>query len=251
MFGRRGTRAADPDRFAELLRVEECPRAALWDPVWVWSHQMGPTNLWLAELLAECMSLKPGMRVLDMGCGAAATSLFLAMEYGVEVVAADLWIDPADNLARIREAELERRVLPLSVEAEALPFAEGWFDASICVDAYHYFGMGEDYLKRYAAVVRPGGQIGVVVPGDRDDTGTWESFRSPSWWRSLWERSGVVDDVVAEEIPGGRDLWLRFLEASAAWTGSGDVRVEPDAALLFSENGGSLGFTRLVATRRN
>jgi SAM-dependent methyltransferase len=250
MFGRRGS-AADPDRFAELMVVEACPRASMWDPAWIWSHHMGPTNLWLAELLVERMDLRPGMRVLDMGCGAAATSMFLATEYDVEVVAADLWIDPSDNFARIMEAGLEDRVLPLRVEADSLPFADGWFDASISIDAYHYFGMQPEFLDRYAALVKPGGEIGVVVPGDLDDSGTWETFRSASWWRALWERSGVVDVSVADEIPGGRELWLRFLEASAAWSGSGDVHAEPDAELLFSEQGGSLGFTRIIATRRD
>ncbi len=33
------------------------------------------------------MNLKPGMRVLDMGCGAGFTSIILAKEYGVTVFA--------------------------------------------------------------------------------------------------------------------------------------------------------------------
>lgn len=210
---------------------------------------MGPTNLWLAELLAEQMDLRPGMRVLDMGCGAAATSLFLALEYGVNVLAADLWIDPTDNLTRIREAGLEDRVVPLRVEAAALPFAKEWFDAAFSIDAYYYFGMDDPFLGGYAALVRPEGQIGIVVPGDRDDTGTCQPFRSAAWWRELWEASGVVDVEVADEIPGGRELWIRFLEAGVAWGGAGDVQSQPDAGLLFSEHGGSLGFTRLVARR--
>src|SRR5690349_19180255 len=122
MIGRRGLAPADPGAFAEAMRVAACPRASAWDPVWVWHHQMGPVNLWLAELLAEQMHLRPEMRVLDMGCGAAATSLFLALEYGVEVWAADLWISPTDNFARIREAGLEDRVYPLRVDAADLPF---------------------------------------------------------------------------------------------------------------------------------
>jgi len=250
MIGRRGTAPANPARFAEAMQVDSCPRASAWDPVWVWHHQMGPTNLWLAELLADTMQLRAGMRVLDMGCGAAATSLFLAMEYDVEVWAADLWIDPTDNLARIREAGLEGRVYPLRVEATALPFADGWFDALFSVDAYHYFGMADDYLEAYAAMVQPGGRIGIVVPGDSADSEEWESFRSANWWRALWEHSGVVDIEVADEIPDGRALWLQFLEANAAWTGQGELQDQPDGELLFSPHGSTLGFTRLVASRR-
>ena len=85
----------------------------------------------------------------DMGCGAAATSLFLALEYDVEVWAADPWIDPTDNLARVRDAGLDRRVYPLRVDADALLFADGWFDALFSVDAYHYFGMRDHFLASY------------------------------------------------------------------------------------------------------
>jgi len=249
MIGSRGQAPADPDRFAWAMQVATCPRASAWDPVWVWHHQMGPINLWLAELLAAELDLRPDTRLLDMGCGAGATSMFLAMEYGVQVWAADLWIDPTDNLARLREAGLDRQVFPLRVDAsKELPFADDFFDVAFSVDAYHYFGMGEDYLPTYVRVVRPGGQIGVIVPGDSADSHEWE-FRSARWWRSLWEKSGVVDISVADDLPGGHDLWLRFLEASAAWTGSGDPHSEPDAELLFSPGGSTLGFTRLVGIR--
>jgi cyclopropane fatty-acyl-phospholipid synthase-like methyltransferase len=48
-------------------------------------NQMGPNALWLAEWLAEALSLKAGMRLLDLGCGRAMTSIFLAKEFGVQV----------------------------------------------------------------------------------------------------------------------------------------------------------------------
>jgi SAM-dependent methyltransferase len=231
------------------MRVASCPRASAWDPVWVWQNHMGPINLWFAELLAERMQLKPGMRVLDMGCGTAATSLFLAMEYGVQVWAADLWIDPTDNLARIEAAGLANQVHPLRVDAAALPFADGWFDVLFSIDAYHYFGMGDDFLPRFAGLLAEGGQVGIVVPGDAADSGEWETFRSAAWWRTLWDRSGVVRVDLADAIPGGRELWLRFLEANAAWTGEGELQDQPDGELLFSPHGSNLGFTRLVATK--
>jgi cyclopropane fatty-acyl-phospholipid synthase-like methyltransferase len=55
---------------------------------------MGPNALWLMEHLAERLDLQPGQRVLDLGCGTAITSIFLAREYDVRVHAADLWIEP-------------------------------------------------------------------------------------------------------------------------------------------------------------
>lgn len=58
---------------------------------------MGPNALWLVEWLAEALPLRAGMRVLDLGCGRAMTSIFLAREFGVQVWATDFWITPDYN----------------------------------------------------------------------------------------------------------------------------------------------------------
>ena len=191
---------------AEKLKPAEFPRSASYDPEWVLENVMGPNVLWLAESLSEAMELEPGMRVLDMGCGKAVSSIFLAKEFGVQVWAADLWIAAGENWRRVCEAGMEDLVFPIHAEAHALPFAEG-FDALVSLDAYHYFGTDELHLGRYfAPLVRHGGQIGIVVPGlVREFEGDppehlasiwareWEcwSFRSPEWWRHHWVKTGL------------------------------------------------------------
>jgi cyclopropane fatty-acyl-phospholipid synthase-like methyltransferase len=46
---------------------------------------MGPNVLWLTEFVCEAMDLRAGMRVLDLGCGKALSSIFLAREFAVQV----------------------------------------------------------------------------------------------------------------------------------------------------------------------
>ena len=60
------------------LTLEEFPRSAKYDPQWIIDNMMGPNVIWLAESLTQVMALEPGMRVLDMGCGKALSSIFLA-----------------------------------------------------------------------------------------------------------------------------------------------------------------------------
>jgi SAM-dependent methyltransferase len=74
------------------LTMPQFPLSAKYDAELICENQMGPCALWLCEFLMGKMDLKPGMRVLDMGCGKGITSIFLAKEYGVTVVANDLWI---------------------------------------------------------------------------------------------------------------------------------------------------------------
>ena len=88
------------------------------------------------------------------------TSIYLARTFGVRVFAADLWINPSDTFARFRDFGLEDAVIPLRAEGHALPFAEGYFDAVICIDAYHFFGCAPEYLDAHIApLVKPGGFI--------------------------------------------------------------------------------------------
>jgi len=65
---------------------------------------MGPNVLWLAEWASQAVSLRAGMRILDLGCGMAASSIFLAREFDVNVAAVDLWIKPTENWKRIEAA---------------------------------------------------------------------------------------------------------------------------------------------------
>src|SRR5689334_10413248 len=139
------------------------PRSSGYDAEWIVERPMGPHPLWCVESLMEKLTLEPGMRVLDLGCGAAVSSVFLAREYGVEVWAADLWTDPTDNWDRIRTFDVADRVHPIRAEARELPFARGYFDAVVSIGAYHYFGTEARYLAYLLNFLKPQGSVGFVA----------------------------------------------------------------------------------------
>lgn len=185
------------------------------------NKMLGPNPMWLIEILCEKMDLRPGLRVLDMGCGSGLTSIFLAREFGVTVFANDLWIKPTDNYKRFVEMGVDDRVFPIHAEAHALPYAANFFDAAISIDSYHYYGTDEIYFPTiYSRLVKPGGQYGIVSPGLTREFGNglpeamkpvWDAdmytFHSAKWWRELWEKTGLVDIKFAENIPDGKALW--------------------------------------------
>lgn len=237
------------------------PRASTYDPHWMLASCMGPNVLWLTEWLCEDLALEPGMRVLDLGCGRAASSIFLAREFGVSVVAADLWITPTENFVRVRDAGCLDQVTPLRAEAHALPFAERYFDAIVSLDAYHYFGCDDAYIAEIVTFLRPHGALGIVVPGVRDEKDRTvvdkhfgsdaPSFRSPSWWRSHWERTHLVDVETADWLEDGWRDWLRWDELTLA---HGTAPLPDEAArsiaVLREDAGRTLGFSRVIARRR-
>jgi hypothetical protein len=90
------TGSAGEARLDDVMTLPEFPRAATYPPTWALENLMGPNVLWLAESLSQVMDLRPGMRVLDMGCGKAISSIFLAKEFDVQVWATDL-VDHGDG----------------------------------------------------------------------------------------------------------------------------------------------------------
>src|SRR3954469_20848410 len=108
----------------------------------------------MAEWLAGAMELEPGMRVLDLGCGRALSSIFLHREFGVQVWATDLWFSATENLRRVRDAGGEGGVFPIHADARALPFASEFFDAVVSLDSFPYYGTDDLYLGSIARLLK-------------------------------------------------------------------------------------------------
>lgn len=89
----------------ELLKRAAYPRSSAYDPVWLMTNMMGPCSVWLTEALTADVALAPDLHVVDLGCGKAMSSIFLAREFGVRVTAVDPWIS-ADENERIADAGL-------------------------------------------------------------------------------------------------------------------------------------------------
>jgi SAM-dependent methyltransferase len=240
------------------LMSDRFPRSSQYHPEWVLASASngGANTLYLAEWLATKMDLKPIMRVLDLGCGRAMSSIFLRREFGVQVWATDLWCSPSDNIQRIRDAGVEDGVFPIHADAHSLPFAAEFFDAIVCLDAYPYFGTDGLYLNYLAQFVKIGGQIGIagvglvrelegLVPDHLREFWTQDfwAFHSAEWWRRHWQRTGIVDVEVADSMPEGWLLWLEWQRA-----------VSPDNATeikaVEADGGRNLCYVRMVGRRR-
>jgi ubiquinone/menaquinone biosynthesis C-methylase UbiE len=231
----------------DLLAVERFPRAARYDPQWVIAHQMGPNVLWLTEFLCDVLDLQPGMRVLDLGCGTALSSIFLAREFGVQVWATDLWIAATENAQRIRAAGIADQVFPIHADARRLPYADAFFDAIVSIDAFEYFGTDATFLPSLIRLLPIGGRIGIVNVGLHHEVDVlpveWPAdfytFHTPEWWRRHWAITRCVDVEVAEQLPDGHALWRRWNQAIGG----------TDDAYLTLPAGENLGFHRLLARR--
>ena len=177
-------------------------RTEKYDKDFLKPNMMGPNSMMILEELLEKVHLKPGMRVLDLGCGNGLTSVFLAKEYGVQVFALDLWISATDNYRRFREAGVEQAVIPIHADAMDMPFADEFFDAVISVDAYHYVGNNDTFFpEKIRPLLKQNGIAAIAFPGMKYEVKEnipdemrpyWpeeavEMWHSINWWRPKFE----------------------------------------------------------------
>lgn len=257
--------ASTDDSLGSQLRLEAFPRSSHYDLKWMLETEMGPNVVWLTEALSQHLDLQSDMRVLDMGCGKAASSIFLAKEFGASIWATDLWIAAEENWQRVCDAGLDQQICPIHAEAHQLPFAQGFFDVLISIDAYHYFGTDDLYIGYFAQFVKPGGVIAIMVPGLAHEFTEgipehlkpyWEwdfcSFHSAAWWNHHWQKSDQVEVIQADFLPEGWKHWLQWQQILVEQGLRGNSEeYSSEAKMLQIDAGRNLGFVQLIARREN
>jgi SAM-dependent methyltransferase len=246
----------------QALFRSEFPRSNRYNAQWVIENQMGLNPLWLTEWTCEKLPLAPNACVLDLGCGRGLSSIFLAKEYKARVWAADLWVKPTENFARFKKAGVQNRVFPIYADAHTLPFAEEYFDAIFCTDAFIYFGTDDLYLEYLCSFLKPGGQLGITMPGFMKELDgslpdhllpfwaqecwTWHTV---DWWRWHWERTGLVEEINVDVLSEGWNLWLQWKKARAIVEGE-KPSLSSDIKVLETDRGQYMGFIRMVAKKK-
>ena len=177
---------------------------------------MGRYASGLAPKLADAAGVRPGMRVLDVGCGSGALAVELAGRVGEDSVAA---IDPAPDFvaacqARIPGADVREGV------AEALPWDDGTFDAAICSLVVAWMSDADQGIGEMARVTKPGGTIAAAM---------WDLHGGGmQMLLHFWRAAREVDPSVAEE------------EQPRAGTHEGDLVARFGRAGLQGVTGGTL-----------
>ncbi|RPI15048.1 MAG: class I SAM-dependent methyltransferase [Ignavibacteriae bacterium] len=202
--------------FSTEIRKTFFPLSSKYDENWILKNSLGENILYNLESLCEVLEYKPGMKVLDLGCGKAISAIFLANEFKVQVWAVDSFISPSENYKRIKEQSCGNQVFPLKLDARNLPFPKDFFDIIIAADSYMYFGTDEKYTPYLSQFLKPHGFLGIVdicftkeinyladapeylKPHYQDK---WYYVHSLGWWEKFIEKTGLLNIVRAEILP--------------------------------------------------
>ena len=144
------------------------------------------------------LALRPGMSVLDVGCGTGASALPAAEAVGPG--GSVIGIDLAGNLLEIARRKASMRGLAnvrFEIgDMEALNYPDDHFDAVVCVFAIFFVPDMTKQVRELWRMVRPGGQLAITTWGPR----MFEPGSS-AWWAAVKE---VRPDLVAAFNPWDR-----------------------------------------------
>ena len=131
-----------------------------------------------------------GHRVLDISCGPGEASLMALPKVGASgsVIGADIALA---MLVCARQRLNDPSFLPVAADGQALPFADGSFDALVCQLGLQFFPDPDLELKEFRRVVRHGCWAAVCVNPIAD--------RAPMW--------GILADVLSRILPHQRAVF--------------------------------------------
>ena len=188
----------------------------------------GGGGLYLATHMLRSLRLKPGDRVLDLGCGKGSTSIFMAKHSGVQVTALDLWTSAEFLEQKFSASGFSNRITPIQMDATLpLSFPADHFDTIFCMNSFNFYGGTTDFIQRLLTHLKPGGQICIgsevlsseftedqlanppyvyafqlPAPNEHVDVfeGDFKKQHTPAWWCSLFKSSGVLQVESCQEI---------------------------------------------------
>ena len=112
------------------------------------------------ESMLRELDPSPDCRLLDAGGGTGRVSGFLQAHVG-SVVLSDI------SMGMLREAATKDNLRPTRALTETMPFATGFFDCVLMVDALHHVNDQAQTARELWRIIKPGGRIVIQEPDIR------------------------------------------------------------------------------------
>lgn len=197
----------------------------------VWAEQgrgeeMERHHISIAEQTIALMDLRPGERVLDLGCGAgwATRILAKAVAGGPKGAGQAVGLDISDEMVRRARAASRdvENVLYVWGSAKEIPWEDDYFDKVLSIESFYYYPDQDAALVELLRVLAPGGSAFVLINlyADNhyslrwvDELAVKVQVRSEAEYAELFRNNGFVE-VETRRIP---DLTPTPAEYTGKW----------------------------------
>jgi len=186
----------------------------------------------LIERLAEAAGIQPGSRILDVGCGTGASSIYLAKYCQAEVTG--ITISPV-QVQMARKAAVAEGVSATFhlMDAEAMKF-ENSFDVIWSIESISHYQDIEGFFASAAKLLPPGGKFAVIDwfkkenlnSADREkhilpiEKGMLVELKTMQDYRTWMKSSGlkvIQSETMNKYCAKSWDLGLGILKEKALW----------------------------------
>jgi ubiquinone/menaquinone biosynthesis C-methylase UbiE len=153
------------------------------------------------------MDLRPGERVLDLGCGSGWGSRLLArlVGDGPEGFGQVVGLDISDEMVRLARASSKdfENVLYVQGSAAKIPWEENFFDKVLSVESFYYYPDQDRALMELFRVLAPKGRLFILINLYKDNPYSlqWvDKLKVPVHVRSAAEYAALLKAHAFENV---------------------------------------------------
>lgn len=203
-------------------------------------EKMEAHHLAITEKTIRLMDLRPGERVLDLGCGSGWATRLLAriVGEGPEGFGQVVGLDISDEMVRRARAASKEfdNVMFICGSAQQIPWEENFFDKMLSVESFYYYPDQERVLGELFRVMAPQGRIFILINLYKDNPYSlqWvDKLNVPVHVRSAQEyvdllKQHAFENIEWRQIPDDRPIpdnyqtkWFRSLDDVKAFRRTG------------------------------
>jgi 27-O-demethylrifamycin SV methyltransferase len=191
----------------------------------------------LTDRLSGMLGIKPGQRLLDIGCGVGHPAIRLATAHDIEVVGITISQRQAELATeRAAAAGLSDRVSFRFADAMDMPFPAESFDLVWALESLHHMPDRWHVIQQAARVLRPGGRMAIgdfllrQVPGN--DAASVDLVRDGvlvlvdvDEYRSNIRAAGLEPDAAEDVSDHTRPSWDKAAELFEAARGPAEQHI--------------------------